>query len=389
MIHPRYIPVVVRQVMRHTTRSLLTIGGVACAMFLFCAIQGMQRGVDMATQAKADDETLIVYRKDRFCPEASKLPTHYLPRIKQIKGVKHVMPMRVMPTSCTTTLDVIVFRGVPREEFSRTDGTDLDIVAGSLADWAKREDATIIGEEMAKRRKLKIGDSFEAAGMKPKVAAIFRSADPQEQSVAYMDLFYVQKTRKGPQRGKDGQGVVTQFRVRVDDPKNLDAVAKQIDEELAHDVEPTVTRTEKEHVARAASAAMELVGFTGYLAMACLAAVLALVANAIVLSVQDRVRDIAILQTLGYRRGLISRMIMTEGLLMSVAGGFVGTLAAWIMVMQTGWSISAEGVTLPIILDGSVVLMGFGISIFVGVAASLVPALQAAKKEIATCFRAV
>ncbi len=389
MLAKKFIPVVIKQVVRHTTRSLLTVAGVGCAMFLFCAIEGMQRGVTAATETSAKDSTLIVYRKDRFCPEASQLPEHYGPLIAKIPGVTQVMPMRVMPTSCATTVDVIVFRGVPVEQFAETDGLKLEILSGDIQTWVKRRDAALIGEDLATRRGLTVGSSFQAAGLQAYVAGIFRSDNIQDQSVAYVNLRYLQQTR-GDKGGEGELGVVTQFRVNVDDPKSLDSIASTIDDLFHMDQSaPTQTFPEKAFVAKAAAGAVEMVGFTGYMAMACLAAVLALVANAIVLSVQDRVRDIAILQTLGYRRGLISRMIVAEGLLLSVTGGFAGTIAAWLVATQIGVTISAEGVSIPMLLDGSVVAMGLGISIFVGVFASLVPAMQAAKREIATCFRAV
>src|SRR5205814_6645678 len=116
-------------------------------------------------------------------------------------------------------------------------------------------------------------------------------------------------------------GVVTQFNVRVDDPKNLDSVARAIDAEFEHDSEPTQTSAEKAFVARAAADVVSLVGFTQYLGWGCLAAVLALVGNAIVLSVQDRIKEHAVLQTLGYNSALIARLIVGEGLLLGLIGG--------------------------------------------------------------------
>jgi hypothetical protein len=109
---------------------------------------------------------------------------------------------------------------------------------------------------------------------------------------------------------------VTQFAVRVNDPERLEAVARVIDDEFRHDAEPTQTSPEKAFVAQAGADVVNLVGFTHYLGWGCLIAVLALIANAIVLSVQDRIREHAVLQTLGYRSGLIARMIVAEGLLL-------------------------------------------------------------------------
>ena len=57
MITPRFVPFVLKQVIRHPLRTILTVGGVATAMFLFIAVQAMQRGVHAATVEDAEDTT--------------------------------------------------------------------------------------------------------------------------------------------------------------------------------------------------------------------------------------------------------------------------------------------------------------------------------------------
>jgi putative ABC transport system permease protein len=62
----RCIPYVRKQVTRHRVRSLLTIAGIAIAMFLYTSVQAMNRGVTEATTASANETTLVVYREDRY-----------------------------------------------------------------------------------------------------------------------------------------------------------------------------------------------------------------------------------------------------------------------------------------------------------------------------------
>ena len=113
MLSTKYIPLVLKQVVRHRTRTVLTLLGVATAMFLFSAVQAMQRGVEEATQATAADTTLVVYRENRFCPATSRLPEYYLDRIKRIDGVQSAVPMKIEVTNCRASLDVVTFRSVP------------------------------------------------------------------------------------------------------------------------------------------------------------------------------------------------------------------------------------------------------------------------------------
>ena len=145
----RFIPLILKQVSRHRMRTLLTAAGIAIAMFLFTAVQAMQQGVEKATKASADDTALVVYRKDRFCPATSQLPQDYSSKIARIDGVTEVIPVKVVVNNCRTSLDVVTFRGVPKDMFLAERGEDLEIVSGSIEDWKRRTDASLIGETLA------------------------------------------------------------------------------------------------------------------------------------------------------------------------------------------------------------------------------------------------
>ena len=68
----------------------------------------------------------------------------------------------------------------------------------------------------------------------------------------------------------------------------------------------------------------ELIGFAHWLGYACVGLVLALVATTTVMAVQDRIKEHAVLQTLGLRPGRIFRLVLAESVLQSLAGGLLG-----------------------------------------------------------------
>ena len=387
MIAPKFMPVVFKQLWRHRVRSVLTLSGVAIAMFLFIAVQTLQEGVRQSTQAAAGDTTLVVYRENRFCPAASRLPQFYVDRIEKIPGVVSAVPVKIVVNNCRASLDVVTFRGVPREDLAGPKGwaSKWQLIAGSVAEWEKRSDSALVGETLAARRGFKVGESFDASGVTVTVAGIIRSAEAQDQNVAYVHLDFLQQAA-----GKGGGlGSVTQFTVRVDDPAKMEQVAEAIDAEFRTEAEPTMTSPEKAFVAQAGADIVEIVKFTQWLGWGCLAAVLALVANAIVLSVQDRIKEHAVLQTLGFRSGLIARLIVSEGMLIGLLGGAFGTGIALSVVHFGNFTLSQEGLSIGVSASWSVLAWGLIISAGVGIVAGLVPAWRAGRREIASCFRAV
>lgn len=383
MIRFSMIGYVFRQLVRHRARSLLTIMGVAVAMFLFSAVQAMQDGVEAATTATANDTTLVVYRKDRFCPATSELPQDYTRQIERIEGVTAVIPMKIVVNNCRTSLDVVTFRGVPKDEFLRERSGKITLISGSFDDWKKRSDAALIGETLANRRGLRPGMTFDAAGLTVLVAGVFRSEHPQDQNVAYTELEYVQLA------GRDQLGVVTQFNVKVADSSLLVPVGERIDELFRAAQEPTDTYSEKAFVGRIADDIVELVGFAGWLGIGALVAVLALIGNAIILSVQGRISEHAVLQTLGYRGSQIAQLIVAEGVVLSLIGGAVGAGAALLVARFGHFALSVEGQSIPITASWTMLATGMLVCGALGVVAGLAPAFQASRREIAECFRAV
>lgn len=387
MLAVRFLPLVFKQLSRRPVRSALTAGGVAIAMFLFVAVQSLQEGVAGATRAAASDTTLVVYRANRFCPAASRLPESYQSRIARMPGVASVVPLRIVVNNCRASLDVVTFRGLPPASLEGPGGmsTAWRLVAGSFDRWKARSDAAIVGSTLALRRGFKVGDSFDASGITVSVAGIIESDQPQDRNVAYVHLDFLQQaSTKG-----GGLGVVTQFNVRVGDPSRLEEVAAAIDREFERDQDPTATRPEKAFVAQAGADIVEIVGFTRWVGWGCLVAVLALVSNAVVLGVQDRVREHAVLQTLGFRTWLIARLILGEGLVLSLLGATIGGLGAAALVRWGHLSISQEGLSIIVDASWTSVATGLVLAGGAGVLAGLVPAWQASRREITACLRAV
>lgn len=368
------------QLSRHRVRSVLTIFGVASGMFLFTAVESLQRSLAKATESTAADTTLVVYRQNRFCPSASRLPEHYADEIRRIDGVREVVPVQIVVNNCGASLDVITFRGVPSELLKRF-APEIEIVSGSEAEWNRREDGALLGEVFARRRGLKPGDRFDAAGVTVTVSGIIRSPFAQDNQVAYVKLPFLQ------QASRAGLGVVTQFNVRVNSSHDLKPVASAIDERFRPAQEPTDTRPEKAFFAETAAQLIELIGFTRWLGVGAVVAVAGLVANALLLVVRGRVKENAVLRTLGFPGRAIGLLVLSEGGMLGLSGGVVGVGLAVLFLRWQSFTMGNEGQTLAIQPDAGVIAAGIGSALVLGIFASVWPAVQAMNQPIVKNLR--
>lgn len=366
---------------RHRLRTLLTVLGVAAGMFLYTSVQTMQHSLSVATEASAADTTLVVYRENRFCPSTSRLPEHYLPTIERIPGVKEVIPIQIAVNNCGASLDVITFRGVPPKTL-KSYNPGIEIVDGSYEEFLERSDGALVGQHLAKRRGLSPGEKFEAVGVNVTVSGIIASNSPQDENVAYVHLPFLQ------QASRLGLGVVTQFNVKVEKAGLLEPIARQIDETFEADQQPTNTRPEKAFFAETAKQMIELIGFTRWLGFGAVFAVLGLVANAVLLIVRGRVKETAILQTLGFSRAMIGLLVVVEGGLLGLAGGLIGVLGSTAFFHFKSFTLGNEGLTLALAPSLAVTLAGLGVAVALGLLASLYPAWKATSRPLVQSLNA-
>ena len=370
-----------KQLIRHRTRSILTILGVAAGMFLFTTVETMQASLQKATVANANDTTLVVYQENRFCPSTSRLPEYYAKEIENIEGVSRGIPTQIMVNNCGTSLDVVVFRGVPKDSFLNF-SPNLKLEDGSYEQWIEQEDGALIGKNLAQRRFLSVGDRFDAAGVNVSVSGIISSEEAsQDDNVAFVNLPFLQ------QASQIGLGTVTQFDVKVHEAQQIEYVSSKIDDCFSSNSIPTNTRPEKAFFANTARELIQFIRFSRWLGLAAVAAVIGLLANTILLTIRGKISEHAVLKTLGFNRIMISWMVLSEGIILSFSGGVLGVSTGIVFLHQQSITIGNEGLALAFIPSPSVLLIGLGSSIILGLFAGIYPAWQAGSSSITENLR--
>ncbi|MEM9369346.1 MAG: ABC transporter permease, partial [Planctomycetota bacterium] len=143
---------------RHRTRSLLTVSGTAVAMFVFCLVGSVQEGLRRLSSGVDAERSLIVFQENRFCPTSSRLPESYANKIRELSGVKEVMPIQVWTNNCRASLDIIVFHGADPHQIETM--RPVKLITGDWNRFRGRQDAALVGTNVAQRRGLSVGDSF-------------------------------------------------------------------------------------------------------------------------------------------------------------------------------------------------------------------------------------
>ena len=371
---------VIKTLWRHSTRTTLTVLGSAVAMFVFCMVGAVQEGLDRLASGLDADRNLIVFQENRFCPTTSRLPEDYDRIIREVPGVSDVMPIQVWTNNCRASLDIVVFQGANPEQIRTS--RPLRLLTGDWDRFASQPDAAIVGTNIAKRRRLAVGDQFSIGELSVRVVGVFESRVPSEENLIYTNLAFLQLAR-----GQDGAGLVTQHEVALAPQADADRVATEIDARLRAQSIATKTRRKGAFQASTLSDLVDLIGFAHWLGYACVGLVLSLVATTTLMSVQDRFKEYAVLQTIGFRPLRTMRLVLLESVLLCLVGGSTGTLSALTMLALGGFAIGAEGATIAFEPTINLGATGLLVSALLGLLAGIAPALGVSRLSIVSALR--
>lgn len=377
----RMIPYVLKTLWRHRSRTILTVSGSAVALFVFCFVGSVQQGMDDLQRRQSGKRSLIAFQANKFCPATSHLPQDYEAEILKLDGVREVIPIQVFTNNCRASLDVVVFYGVPPKKL-RAARPDFRMLDGSWEEFESNQDSAVMGRAVANRRSVSVGDKFSIGDLSVVVAGIFDADDPAEENYIYSHLDFLQRSK-----GMNLVGTVTQLEVLLNENADADLICRTIDDRYKSGPVETDTRPKGVFQAKSLGDLTQLIGMAHYLGLACVGLVLALVATTTVMSVQDRIKEHSVLQTLGYSGPRVFQLVMAESVMLSMMGGACGVLAAMLMLKFSSLSVGAEAVTIAFTPSVSLALMGLGVALVTGLLAGVFPALQAARTEIVTGLR--
>ncbi len=376
----KFLPYVLKTLWRHRSRTILTVSGSAVALFVFCFVGAVQQGMNDLQQRQENKQSLIMFQANKFCPATSHLPQDYEAKIRTLGGVRDVVPIQVFTNNCRASLDVIVFYGLPPKELRTS--RNFQLISGNWSDFEEHQDAAVVGRAVASRRGLEAGKKFSIGDLSVQVAGVFTSSDPAEENYIYSHLEFLQRGMR-----EDQVGTVTQHEILLEPGVDVAAKADEIDNLFRGGPVETDTRPKGVFQTKSLGDLTQLIGLAHYLGYACVGLVLALVATTTVMSVQDRIKEHAVLQTVGFTGGRVFGLVLSESTLLSLAGGAVGVSMAMFVLQMSHLSVAAEAVSIAFRPSWPLAATGLFVSGLVGILAGILPGLHAARTNIVASLR--
>lgn len=364
----RFSTLVLRSVMRRRVRSILTVIGVAIAVGSVVALVGISYGFERSFLAiyQRQGIDLVVLRAGAAQRLTSALDERLGEKLARVPGVRSVTSGLVDMMSLPELGPVGVL--VQGWQADSVMFQELKILSGRRL-TSQDTDGVMLGKTLAASLGKKVGQTLTLYDTEDfRVVGVFESTTVYENGGMLMLLPVLQRIM-----GREGQ--VTGFTLSLQERASQEALDRACREirQLDKNLEPMPTEqyvnsTNEIRFVRAmawlTSAVALVIGTVGVL-------------NTMIMSVYERTREIGILRAIGWRRSRVVRMILSESVVLSLAGGVAGALAAIFLTRYLSTFRAVAGVVEGHI-DLGTIGQGFLIALLVGVIGAAYPAYRGA-----------
>jgi putative ABC transport system permease protein len=377
---------ITRNTWRHPLRTTLTVLGLAIAVTAFCVIRTT---IDAwYSDARATSPNILVTLNRVSL--VFTLPMSSIEKVKRVEGVKAVS---FASWFGGTYID-------PKNFFAKfvvDHNTYFDLYPqwvvppDQMEAFRKERNAVIVGRKLADRFGWKLGDAVHIVGdIYPGdwdfvIRGIYTGATEGANELNWFSRYdYLDERMRETAPSRAGQ--VGWLIVQIDDPSKAAVMSKEIDNLFLNSSAETKTQTEEAFALSFVEMSGTIISGLRIVSVLVIGVILLVLANTMAMTARERIREYAVLKTLGFLPRHLIGLIVGESIVIAGAGGVVGLLLttfAVIPLLETALSDF-----LPVVrLTPLTLILGVGSALVVGFLAAVFPTAKAVRTSIVDGLR--
>jgi putative ABC transport system permease protein len=337
---------------------------------------------DQLLNPNFDNESALRLITSPATSVADMLPSSYLEKIKRVPHVEYAVPLQW-------------FNGIykdPNYQFANfgTDPKDIfnvyteqDIDPDQWAAFQSDRTAAVASETLAKRFGWKAGDRITLKGtifpVDLDLTIVGTFMDPLSQEMLYFRQDYLNEAL--------GEwNMVGAYVIKATDAESIPGISDAIDGMFRNSPSETKTETEKAFVLGFISMLGNIQTIIGSVLGVVVFTMLLVSVSTMAMTMRERLREVAILKTMGFGRRTLLGLVMAEALLISTVGACLG-----ILLGQSLGFVDLNRITQGFIprFDPafSTYFIVLSAGAFIGLVSGFFPAWQAVNLTITTAMR--
>lgn len=379
-----------RNLGRNWLRTILTVLGAAIAIIAFIMLRTVLTSWEVGAEYAAKDR-LGTRHKVSF---VMQLPKKYIEDIRAVPGVKQATwanwfggkdPNKPDEFFATLAVDGPSFLPVMDE---------LVLEPEAKAKWLSNKKGAIIGDVLAKKLNLKVGDKYTLQGSiypgdwEFQIDGIYTAARKSlDRSQFIFHWSYMNDSI--PEARRDTIGWVM---TRVEDPSKSADISAAVDKMFDERDTQTVTMSERNMQLSFMSMFGAILTVLDIVSIIILVIMLMILGNTIAMGVRERTREYAVLRAIGFLPWHIRLFVLGEAVVLGVVAGAVGVAIAYPFVNGMMGKAIEENMSawFPYFrVEPSVAIAAGLIAVGLATTAALIPAIQAGRISVTDALRRV
>ncbi len=384
----KVLKLVFKNILRHKLRSMLTITGIAIAVMAFGLLRTTVDAWYAGVEASSVNRLITRNAVSFIFP----LPLAYRDRIEKVEGVTLVTYANWFQGVYIDQNQFFARLAVDAETYLKA-YPEFVLDPSQYEAFVKDRNACVIGEKIAKTYNLKIGDIMPIEGdiypgsYEFVVRGIYRPRD-KTTDATQMLFHWEYLDQRLRQIAPDRAGNVGWYVIMIDNPSSAAAISDAVDALFVNSRAETKTETEAAFQQSFVSMSGAIITAMNFISFVIIGIILLVLGNTMVMTARERIREYAVLKTLGFTKFHVTGLIAGESLLISALGGAIGLALTFPLTegfaasLPSGWFPVFEVTPLTLILATLSALL-------VGILAAVFPAWRAVTTHIVDGLREV
>ena len=377
----------VRSMLHRPSTTVATAVGIALVVVTFVGMLALANGFRSAMVATGRPDNVLVLRDGADAEISSGIS-------RETAQILRTFPefARLPEGPAMATADVVVVLSKPRVNGTETHmpirgvgpeapavRNEFRIVEGRMFEFGRAEVVTGIGL-VGRMQNVEIGDRLQLGQQAFTVVGHFEAGGGAFESEVWGDAETLMPVFRGP--------VYQSMTLRLADPEGFERAKARIEGDPRLQMQ---VKRESEFYEEQSAMLSTVLRFIAIFVTSIMAigAVFGAI-NTMDAMVAARGREIALLQTLGFRPGSVLSSFMIEAILLALAGGVLGCLLSLpingIRTSTTNWQSFGE-LTFAFRITPQILALGLGFAVLMGIVGGFLPARRAAKQVVAVGLR--
>lgn len=385
----KFLPYVLRNVLRNKLRTLFTCMSIAVSLFLLALLYAYIEVQDELGAKSVNYHRIGVVHANGL---TFTLPISHVDKVRTMPGVKAAIPLAWFGgVYKDDKLPFAQFATDPQYVMQVFD--ELTIPDAELRAWQGDRAGCVVGARLAEKKGWKIGERIPIKGaiypvdLNLTLLGIYDGPDSSDREMLWFHWTYMDELLK--QSRNAAAGAAGTVWVKGESADVLPDVMRRIDERFASSDAPSRSMTEQAFQQMFTEMVGNVQAFIRNTALAVVFSLVCVAANAMAMSLRERTREVAVLRAIGFSRQLVMSLVLSEAVAIAFLGGAMGVIGAKIL-------FGIESVTstlLPIMpvfyIPWSTSIFLLGVSAIIGLVSGIVPAWRAARLSVVDGLRKV